>query len=214
MPGVNRLVRVSVAQKAQGQRRRQDGRPSRQQGRHRQGPADRGHALPADGTPVDIVLNPLGVPSRMNIGQILETHLGWALHERGLKAATAVFDGATEEQIREELRAAGLPEDGKVMLRDGRRARPSIATSRSAISTCSSSTTWWRTRSTPALPDPTASSRSSRWAVRPSSAASASGRWRSGPSRPTARRTSCRSFSPSIGRRHGSCPDLRGDRQG
>jgi DNA-directed RNA polymerase subunit beta len=56
----------------------------------------------------------------MNIGQILETHLGWALHERGLKAATAVFDGATEEQIREELRLSGLPEDGKVTLRDGR----------------------------------------------------------------------------------------------
>jgi DNA-directed RNA polymerase subunit beta len=73
-----------------------------------------------DGTPVDIVLNPLGVPSRMNIGQILETHLGWALHERGLKAATAVFDGATEEQIRDELREAGLPENGKITLRDGR----------------------------------------------------------------------------------------------
>jgi DNA-directed RNA polymerase subunit beta len=77
-----------------------------------------------DGTPVDIVLNPLGVPSRMNIGQILETHLGWALHERGLKAATAVFDGATEEQIREELRLSGLPEDGKVVLRDGRSGEP------------------------------------------------------------------------------------------
>jgi DNA-directed RNA polymerase subunit beta len=73
-----------------------------------------------DGTPVDIVLNPLGVPSRMNIGQILETHLGWALHERGIKAATAVFDGATEEQIREELRLSGLPEDGKITLHDGR----------------------------------------------------------------------------------------------
>jgi DNA-directed RNA polymerase subunit beta len=56
----------------------------------------------------------------MNIGQILETHLGWALHERGLKAATAVFDGATEEQIRAELRASGLPEDGKITVRDGR----------------------------------------------------------------------------------------------
>ena len=51
-----------------------------------------------DGTPVDIILNPLGVPSRMNIGQILETHLGWALHAKGLKAATAVFDGATEQR--------------------------------------------------------------------------------------------------------------------
>jgi DNA-directed RNA polymerase subunit beta len=77
-----------------------------------------------DGTPVDIVLNPLGVPSRMNIGQILETHLGWALHERGMKAATAVFDGATEEQIRQELRDAGLPEDGKITVRDGRSGEP------------------------------------------------------------------------------------------
>jgi DNA-directed RNA polymerase subunit beta len=79
-----------------------------------------------DGTPVDIILNPLGVPSRMNIGQILETHLGWALHKQGVdldravKAATAVFDGATEEEIRGELRAAGLPESGKTRLRDGR----------------------------------------------------------------------------------------------
>src|SRR6187455_1511660 len=74
-------------------------------------------------------VNPLGVPSRMNIGQILETHLGWALHAKGLKAATAVFDGATEQQIQQELREARhqvygvtkpLPEDGKIELRDGR----------------------------------------------------------------------------------------------
>jgi DNA-directed RNA polymerase subunit beta len=82
-----------------------------------------------DGTPVDIILNPLGVPSRMNIGQILETHLGWALHAKGEKAATAVFDGATEEQIQAELKSArhkvygetkALPTDGKIDLRDGR----------------------------------------------------------------------------------------------
>ena len=74
-----------------------------------------------DGTPVDIILNPLGVPSRMNIGQILETHLGWALSVLGYKAATPVFDGATEEQIREALRGRpDLPDDGKVDLRDGR----------------------------------------------------------------------------------------------
>jgi DNA-directed RNA polymerase subunit beta len=81
-----------------------------------------------DGTPVDIVLNPLGVPSRMNIGQILETHLGWALGTMGYKAATPVFDGANEDQIREALNAAKvdwhghthLPEDGKIELRDGR----------------------------------------------------------------------------------------------
>ena len=73
-----------------------------------------------DGTPVDIVLNPLGVPSRMNIGQILETHLGWAAQALGIHVATPVFDGAREAAIKEQLREAGLPEDGKIMLRDGR----------------------------------------------------------------------------------------------
>jgi DNA-directed RNA polymerase subunit beta len=124
MPGVNRLVRVSVAQK------RKISVGDKMAGRHgNKGviakvlPVEDMPYLP-DGTPVDIVLNPLGVPSRMNIGQILETHLGWALHERGLKAATAVFDGATEEQIRDELRMSGLPEDGKIVLRDGRSGEP------------------------------------------------------------------------------------------
>ncbi len=73
-----------------------------------------------DGTPVDVVLNPLGVPSRMNVGQILETHLGWAAQALGFQAVTPVFDGATEEEIRDCLRAAGLPEDGKAVLYDGR----------------------------------------------------------------------------------------------
>jgi DNA-directed RNA polymerase subunit beta len=119
-PGVNRLVRVSVAQK------RKISVGDKMAGRHgNKGviakilPAEDMPFLP-DGTPVDIILNPLGVPSRMNIGQILETHLGWALHKKGLKAATAVFDGATEAQIQDELRDAGLPENGKIDLRDGR----------------------------------------------------------------------------------------------
>jgi DNA-directed RNA polymerase subunit beta len=73
-----------------------------------------------DGTPVDIVLNPLGVPSRMNIGQILETHLGWAMKTLGLKAATPVFDGATEEHITQALQRAGHDTDGKTVLYDGR----------------------------------------------------------------------------------------------
>jgi DNA-directed RNA polymerase subunit beta len=73
-----------------------------------------------DGTPVDIVLNPLGVPSRMNIGQILETHLGWAAARLGYKVATPVFAGATVEEIKTELRSAGLPDDGKARLVDGR----------------------------------------------------------------------------------------------
>jgi len=128
-PGVNRLVRVSVAQK------RKISVGDKMAGRHgNKGviakilPAEDMPFLP-DGTAVDIILNPLGVPSRMNIGQILETHLGWALHAKGETAATAVFDGATEEQIREELKGArhmvygqeqALPQDGKVELRDGR----------------------------------------------------------------------------------------------
>src|SRR5512140_3757435 len=118
-PGVNRLVRVSVAQK------RKVSVGDKMAGRHgNKGviakvlPLEDMPYLP-DGTPVDIVLNPLGVPSRMNIGQILETHLGWALGTMGYKAATPVFDGATEHQIREALLSARvdwhgydhLPED-------------------------------------------------------------------------------------------------------
>jgi DNA-directed RNA polymerase subunit beta len=128
-PGVNRLVRVSVAQK------RKVSVGDKMAGRHgNKGviakilPQEDMPFLP-DGTPVDIILNPLGVPSRMNIGQILETHLGWALQRKGEKAATAVFDGATEAQIQDELRSAthlvygeeqALPDDGKIELRDGR----------------------------------------------------------------------------------------------
>ncbi len=125
-PGVNRLIRVSVAAK------RKISVGDKMAGRHgNKGvvakilPQEDMPFLP-DGTPVDIILNPLGVPSRMNIGQIVETHLGWALHERGvkegrtIKAATAVFDGASEDQIEQELLDAGLPVTGKTRLRDGR----------------------------------------------------------------------------------------------
>jgi DNA-directed RNA polymerase subunit beta len=124
LPGVNRLVRVSVAQK------RKVAVGDKMAGRHgNKGviakilPTEDMPFMP-DGTPVDIVLNPLGVPSRMNIGQILETHLGWAMKVLGLKAATPVFDGATEDRIRDELRSAGLPEDGKTVLFDGRSGEP------------------------------------------------------------------------------------------
>ncbi len=129
-PGVNRLIRVSVAAK------RKISVGDKMAGRHgNKGviakilPQEDMPFLP-DGTPVDIILNPLGVPSRMNIGQILETQLGWALHERSkkegrvIKAATAVFDGASEAQIEEELLAAGLPVTGKTTLRDGRTGEP------------------------------------------------------------------------------------------
>jgi DNA-directed RNA polymerase subunit beta len=131
LPGVNRLIRVSVAAK------RKISVGDKMAGRHgNKGviakilPQEDMPLLP-DGTPVDIILNPLGVPSRMNIGQILETHLGWALMEQGrqnggtqVRAATAVFDGANEDQIKHELAAAGLPESGKVTLRDGRTGEP------------------------------------------------------------------------------------------
>lgn len=73
-----------------------------------------------DGTPVDIILNPLGVPSRMNLGQILETILGWAGAETGVKYSTPVFDGASLDEVKEQLRNSGLPDSGKICLRDGR----------------------------------------------------------------------------------------------
>ncbi|MDR2576664.1 MAG: DNA-directed RNA polymerase subunit beta [Puniceicoccales bacterium] len=73
-----------------------------------------------DGTPVDVVLNPLGVPARMNVGQVLETQLGWACSKLGIKVATPVFDSATEKEIREKVRESQLPESGKIYLYDGR----------------------------------------------------------------------------------------------
>ncbi len=77
-----------------------------------------------DGTPVEVVLNPLGVPSRMNVGQILETHLGWAAKVLGMQVSCPVFDGATEEEIKEMLKKADLPVDGKITLFDGYNGQP------------------------------------------------------------------------------------------
>ena len=77
-----------------------------------------------DGTPIEIVLNPLGVPSRMNVGQILETHLGWAVKALGIYAASPVFDGATETEIKALLKKAGLPENGQSIVCDGRTGEP------------------------------------------------------------------------------------------
>ncbi|HPF20902.1 MAG TPA: DNA-directed RNA polymerase subunit beta [Syntrophomonas sp.] len=119
-PGVNRLVRVYIAQK------RKISEGDKMAGRHgNKGVISR--ILPEedmffldDGTPVQIVLNPLGVPSRMNIGQILECHMGWVANELGIKIATPIFDGATEEDIIELRTQAGLPPSGKAILRDGR----------------------------------------------------------------------------------------------
>jgi len=118
-PGVIKLVKVYVAMK------RKLSVGDKMAGRHgnkgviaRILPEEDMPYLP-DGTPVEIVLNPLGVPSRMNVGQILETHLGWAAHALGLWFATPVFDGAMEKEIKEWLDRAGLPQSGKVNLYDG-----------------------------------------------------------------------------------------------
>jgi DNA-directed RNA polymerase subunit beta len=122
--GVNEQVRVMIAQK------RKISEGDKMAGRHgnkgvisRILPMEDMPYLP-DGTPIDIILNPIGVPSRMNIGQVLETHLGWAAKALGLKIATPVFDGARESDIEEMLEEAGLPVDGKVTLFDGRSGEP------------------------------------------------------------------------------------------
>src|SRR5688572_19449241 len=124
LPGVNRLIRVSVAAK------RKISVGDKMAGRHgNKGviakilPQEDMPFLP-DGTPVDIILNPLGVPSRMNIGQILETHLGWAAQALGSKINTPVFDGAVETEIEDLLEKAGFDRDGKTVLRDGRTGEP------------------------------------------------------------------------------------------
>jgi DNA-directed RNA polymerase subunit beta len=117
--GVLKLAKVYLVKKAKAQSRGQTGRTSRKQRYRSQDRTDRGYAFLDDGTPVDIVLNPLGVPSRMNIGQIFETVLGWAGKEMGLKFSTPIFDGASVEQIEEYISEANLPSLGQTYLFDG-----------------------------------------------------------------------------------------------
>ena len=123
-PGVNQIIRCYIAQK------RKISVGDKMAGRHgnkgvisRILPEEDMPFMP-DGTPVDIVLNPLGVPSRMNLGQVLEVHLGMAAKLLGWKVATPVFDGATDEEIRAMFRKAGYSEDGKTVLYDGRTGDP------------------------------------------------------------------------------------------
>ncbi|MGV3487027.1 MAG: DNA-directed RNA polymerase subunit beta [Tuberibacillus sp.] len=123
-PGVNQLVRVYIVQK------RKIHVGDKMAGRHgnkgvisRILPVEDMPFLP-DGTPVDIMLNPLGVPSRMNIGQVLELHLGMAARKLGIHVATPVFDGAREDDVWNTLEEAGLPRDGKTVLYDGRTGEP------------------------------------------------------------------------------------------
>ncbi len=123
-PGVNQVIRCYIAQK------RKISVGDKMAGRHgNKGVVSR--ILPVedmpfmpDGTPVDVVLNPLGVPSRMNLGQVLEVHLGAAARMLGIKVATPVFDGATEEEIVELLEKSGLAPNGKTILYDGRTGDP------------------------------------------------------------------------------------------
>ena len=123
-PGVNMVVRCYIAQK------RKISVGDKMAGRHgnkgvvsRILPREDMPYLP-DGTPLDIVLNPLGVPSRMNIGQVLEVHLGYAAHQLGWKVATPIFNGANENEIMDLLEGSGLRRDGKSVLYDGRTGRP------------------------------------------------------------------------------------------
>ncbi len=123
-PGVNMLVRVYIVQK------RKINEGDKMAGRHgnkgvvsRIMPEEDMPFMP-DGTPVDIMLNPLGVPSRMNIGQVLELHLGMAARQLGIHVATPVFDGASEEDVWETVREAGMANDAKTVLYDGRTGEP------------------------------------------------------------------------------------------
>ena len=123
-PGVEDLVKVYIADK------RKISVGDKMAGRHgnkgvisRIAPEYEMPFLP-DGTPVDIVLNPLSVPSRMNLGQLLETELGWAAHELNVYMETPIFDGATEQDIKDSLKKAGLPETSKSVLHDGRTGEP------------------------------------------------------------------------------------------
>jgi len=123
-PGVNQLVKIFIAQK------RKISEGDKISGRH----GNKGviaKILPeadmpfmSDGTPIEIVLNPLGVPSRMNVGQVLEVHLGWVAKTLGVRVITPIFNGAKEEEIEGALIEAGLPKDGKTILYDGRTGRP------------------------------------------------------------------------------------------
>ena len=226
-PGVNELVRVYVAKK------RKIAEGDKLAGRHgNKGViakivSDEDMPFLEDGTPVDVVLNPLGVPSRMNIGQILETHLGWAAahgvfgengkvrrryarrvsrirrRDAGGRRRRAPRVGRAEPRLahqdegRHEAAARTAAARGRCGCSTAAPASPSIRRSPSATCTSSSCSTSSTTRSTRARRGPTRSSPSSRWAARRSSAVSASARWKSGRSRPTAPRTRSRRCSRS-----------------
>ena len=166
-PGVNQLVRVYIAQK------RKISEGDKMAGRHgnkgvvaRILPEEDMPFLP-DGTSVEIILNPLGVPSRMNVGQVLETHLGWAAMVLGLHIASPVFDGANEEDVFAGFREAGLPLNGKTLLRDGRTGEPFDNEITVGYIYMLKLAHLWTTKYMPVPPARILSLPSSRWAEKP-----------------------------------------------
>jgi len=158
--------------------------------------ADRDMPFLEDGTPVDIVLNPLGVPSRMNVGQILETHLGWAASKLGFRCVCPVFDGASKESWKRLSRKRESISDAKVRLYDGRTGEMFEQKSTVGIIYMLKLHHLVDDKCTPVRPARTRSSLSSRWVARPASAVSDSGKWKCGRWKRMAPPTSSRSCSP------------------
>ncbi len=146
----------------------------------------------ADGTPVDIVLNPLGVPSRMNIGQIFEAVLGRAGKNLGVKFATPIFDGASLDDLNEWTDKAGLPRYGKTTLYDGGTGEAFEQQATVGVTYMLKLVTWLKTRCTHVPSVRTHSLRNSRWVVRHSSVVSVSEKWKFGHSKRSVLHTFCR----------------------
>jgi DNA-directed RNA polymerase subunit beta len=192
-PGVIMKVRVYIVQK------RKISEGDKMSGRHgNKGviskilPVEDMPFLP-DGTPIDVMLSPMGVPSRMNIGQILEVHLGLACRKLGMRVATPVFDGVSNDEIFDLMAKAGLSSDGKTVLYDGQTGerfdeRISVGV-QYMIKLVHMVDDKLHARATGPY---SALSRSSLWVAKPKTAASASAKWKSGPSRPMALPTSCK----------------------
>jgi len=151
----------------------------------------------ADGTPVEIVLNPLGVPSRMNVGQVLETHLGWAAKLLGLKFATPVFDGIKEKDIRGYLKEAALPEHGKTRLFDGRTGESFDQEIVVGYIYMMKLGHLVADKIHARAVGPYSLVTSNPWAAKRNTAANASAKWKSGPWKPMALRTRFRNCSRS-----------------
>ncbi len=147
-----------------------------------------------DGTPVEVVLNPLGVPSRMNIGQVLEVHLGMAAKYLGIHTATPVFDGANEYDVFDTMEEAGMQRNGKTILYDGRTGEPFEREVTVGVMYMIKLAHMSMIKSMRVRQGRTRSLRSSRWAVKLSSADSGLARWRYGRSRLMVQLIPCRRF--------------------